>query len=38
MAYWLVTEVKFVTNQTSYITEGNSPSLYVEIYPLSDVG
>jgi hypothetical protein len=24
MAYWLVTEVKFVTNQTSYITAHNA--------------
>jgi hypothetical protein len=25
MGYWLVTELKFVTNQTSYITDANTP-------------
>ncbi len=25
MGYWLVTKLKFVTNQTSYITEAKQP-------------
>jgi len=35
MGYWLVTEVKFVTNQTSYITGGGRTSAAFRTSPPS---